>query len=233
MNWPRSAARLTVLLMVVVLTTSCSLFESPEKKEPAPRPAVADAPFGSEFTRDGTFQSHTMYDGVDFVYTVWAAKATPRMQEWHPQGDKFFSFTFQGYDTRRRMRDPFRTKRLVWLERMKVTSQTTTKSGATESPYSIDEWAPDVTFDPEARTNGRKGMLITSPKGAFELRNQAIRSLADDTEGVTLTFRFIVHIERRAGSGRYVRREVVQTVPIAIFESEYATRPQPVPYNAS
>lgn len=76
-------------------------------------------------------------------------------------------------------------------------------------------------------------MLITSPKGAFELRNQAIKDMADDTEGVTLTFRFTVHVQAKPGSRRYFRRDVVQELPIAIFSSEYATRPQPVPYNAT
>lgn len=225
--------RLVLLLSLVLALTSCSLFEDEPEPTPEDTPRVADVPFGSEFSRDGTFQSHIKMQGIDFVYTVWSAKATPRMQEWHPRGDKYFSFTFQAYDTRRRLRDRFATKRLVWLERMQITSTSTTASGSSQSPYSMDEWAPDVTFDPEARTNGRKGMLITSPKGAFELRNQVIGDLADDTEGVTLTFRFTVHIETRAGSKRYVKRDVVQSLPIAVFESDFATRPQPVPYNAS
>ncbi len=225
-----------VLVSAVLMLTGCSLIPD-EKPAPQPTaqadPTVAPMPFNSEFSRDGTFQSHILIDGIDFVYTFWAAKTTPRMAEWHPKGDKYFSMSFQGYDTRRRLRDPFRTKRLVWLERVQVTSQTSTSSSTTESPYNLDEWAPDITFDPQARTRGRMGMLITSPKGAFELRNQVIKDMADDTEGITLNLRAVVHIQARAGAKRYVKREVTLQLPIAIFESKYATSPQPVPYNAS
>lgn len=235
---PARGGRAGVVLALVaalLLTTGCSLVR---KDSTTPEPTKTEAPvapmaFGSEFSRDGTFQSHLVADDIDFVFTIWAAKATPRTGEWHPKGDKYFSFSLQGYDTRRKLRDPFRTKRKIWLERIQITSTTTTGSGAVENPVSLDEWAPDVTFDPEAETKGRTGMLITSPKGGFEMRNQVIRDLADDTEGVTLTFRAIVHVQDKAGAGRYTEREVVQELPIAIFASEYATRSQPVPYNAS
>ncbi|MBM9461434.1 hypothetical protein JK386_16140 [Nocardioides sp. zg-536] len=229
------AAALAVVLALGL--AACTAQEAEPGAAPSETGAVAPAPapvkFNSEFSRDGTFQSHIEMDGVDFVFTIWSAKTTPRMQEWYAKGDKYFSFTFQAYDTRQRLRDPFRTKRRVWLERVQISSQTTTKSGGSESPYNIDEYAPDITFDPEARTRKGKGMLITSPKGAFELRNQAIKDMADDTEGITLTFRATVHIQEQARSKKYTAREVTQVLPIAIFESEFATRPQPVPYNAT
>lgn len=221
------------LLAAVLLLQGCSSTEEKPQPEVVKSPSVAPMPFNSEFSRDGTFQSHIKLDDIDYVFTIWAAKATPRMAEWRPKGDKFFSFTFQGYDTRAEMRDPFRRKRLIWLERVQVTSSTTSTSGTVETPYVLDEWAPDVTFDPEARTSGRKGMLITSPKGAFELRNQVIKDLADDTEGVTLTFRATVHVQQRRGSNAYAKREVSLQIPVAIFASQYPTSPQPVPFNAS
>lgn len=228
-------ARAIVALSFILAASACSLLpeENREESATATSPSVAPMPFNSEFSRDGTYQSHIRIDDVDFVFTIWAAKATPRMAEWHPKGDKYFSFTFQGYDTRREMRAPFATKRLIWLERVQVTSRTTTSSGLVESPYSLDEWAPDVTFDPQARTAGRKGMLITSPKGAFELRNQVLKGMADDTQGVTLDFRAVVHLQQRRGANAYRTHEVTLQIPVAIFASEYATRPQPVPFNAS
>ena len=230
----RVVVPLVVALLVVLTLSACSPLTDARDDLPAPTsPVVAPMPFNSEFSRDGTYQSHIRIDDIDFVFTIWAAKATPRMAEWYPKGDKYFSFTFQGYDTRREMRDPFSTKRLVWLERVQVTSRTTTGSGTTESPYTLDEWAPDVTFDPQARTAGRRGMLITSPKGAFELRNQVLKDMADDTQGVTLDFRAVVHVQQRRGSNRYAQHEVTLQIPVAIFASEYATRPQPVPFNAS
>lgn len=227
----RSAALVVAVLLVL---TGCSLPTAPAEEKPPPvNPSVAPMPFNSEFSRDGTYQSHIRIDDVDFVFTIWAAKATPRMAEWHPRGDKYFSFTFQGYDTRVRMRAPFARKRLIWLEQVQVTSRTTAPSGPGEPPYALDEWAPDVTFDPEARTSGRKGMLITSPKGAFELRNQVIKDLPDDTEGVTLTFRAVVHIQNGPRASGHSTREVSLEIPVAIFASPFATRPQPVPFNAS
>lgn len=229
---PLRAAALLVTALVAL--TGCSL-SSPAAEQEAPKvdPVVAPMPFNSEFSRDGTYQSHLLIDEVDYVFTIWAAKATPRMAEWHPKGDKYFSFTFQGYDTRTKMRASFARKRLIWLERVEVTSQTTAASGPAQPPYTLDAWAPDVTFDPEARTAGRKGMLITSPKGAFELRNQVIKDLPDDAEGVTLTFRATVHVQKGPRSAQYDTREVSLQIPVAIFPSEFATRPQPVPFNAS
>lgn len=195
----------------------------------------AELPFNSEFSRDGTYQSHQIINGTDFVYTLWAAKTTPRMQEWLAAGDKYFSFTFQAYDTRRRLRDPFATKRMVWLDRIRVSSVTSAASGAVEAPYRLNEYAADVTFDPEARELRNRGMLISSPKGAFELRNQVIKDMAADTEGITLSFEAVVWVQERAGTNKYRKRVIRQQVPIAIFESEEgeATTPQPVPYNAS
>lgn len=192
-----------------------------------------EVPFNSEFSRDGTYQSHQIINGIDFVYTLWAAKTTPRMQQWYAAGDKYFSFTFQAYDTRQRLRDPFRTKRRVWLDRIRVTSITSTESGAAESPYRLNEYAADITFDPEARQLRPYGMLVTSPKGAFELRNQVIKTMAEDTEGITLSFTATVHVQDGAGSRNYSKRVIRQEVPIAIFESDEPTVPQPVPYNAS
>lgn len=204
--------------------------------------------FNSEFSRDGTYQSHTKIDGMDFVFTIWAAKATPRMQEWAPAGTKYFSFTFQGYDTLRRLRDPFKTKRRAYLEHISVTSVVSGPTPATTSPYSLDGWAPNLTFDPEALTEcGRRaapeaagkcrwGMLVTSPKGAFELRNQGIKEMPLDAEGVTLTFRVTVHLEDRRGSGQFSEHEIQLNLPIALYTDGVTgstTHPQPVPYNAT
>ena len=55
--------------------------------------------------------------------------------------------------------------------------------------------AKKATFDPEP-VSTKYGMLITSPKGAFELRNQEIGEMADDTVGLVLTFAATVWIER-------------------------------------
>ncbi|WP_317698599.1 hypothetical protein [Aeromicrobium sp. REDSEA-S32_B7] len=169
---------------------------------------------------------------LDFVYTIWPTKSTPRTNEWYPLGDKYFSFTLQAYDLSRRLRDPFRTKRRVYLGKIQVSSATTTSSGEVENPYTLDADARRITFDPEPVAS-RYGMLITSPKGAFELRNQKIGPLAADTKGVTLTFKATVWIQRRAGSREYVPELVTQEVPIAIFASKTPTEAQKIPINAN
>lgn len=234
----RLAARITALVLATSLALSgCSLFErGPEPTPAETAPTPAERVYDSQFTRDGTFQSHIEVKGaedVDFVYTLYPTKSTPRTNEWYPRGKKFFSFTFQAYDLAQGLRDPFRTKRKVYLDRIRVTSRTITSGGGrTERPYKLDAEARRTTFDPEPLST-RYGMLITSPKGAFELRNQAIKGTSPDTRGIELMFAATVWIETAAGSGRFLERTVEQTVPIAIFESEEKTEVAKIPVNAN
>lgn len=242
----RKAGALLLAGLLTLVLAACSNADASPKAEVsssapvgggaqvAPGAKVTPIPFNSEFTRDGTYQSHQMLDGIDFVYTIWASKTTPRTHEWFPKGDKYFSFTFQGYDMRRRLRDPFRTKRLIWLQKISVGSRTTTKEGAAESPYHLKAYAPDVTFDPQALQKRGMGMLITSPKGSFEIRNQDIKDMAKDTTGVTLRFHATVHIQNHAGHLGYHTQVISLTLPIAIFKDPTGegTIPQPVPPDA-
>jgi hypothetical protein len=232
--------RLAAALLVAALSLSaCDALGSDSDSSSATAsgtPTPAAAAFDSQFTRDGTFQSHITLPeapGVDFVYTLYPTKSTPRTNEWYPRGGKYFSFTFQAYDLDRDLRDPFRTKRKVWLSHITVTSATTTSDGgATQSPYALDVAAPRTTFDPEPLTS-KHGMLITSPKGAYELRNQMIGDVSDDTIGITLTLTASVAIETAAGSGKYVQQQVTQQVPIAIFASKDPTTAQSIPVDAN
>lgn len=189
----------------------------------------------STFTTNGTFQAHDTARGLrdlDFVYTMYPTQATPRTGEWYPRGKKYFTFTFQAYDLAQQIRAPFATKRRVYLDTIKVTSRTITADGGrTERPYRLDAEAKEITLDPEP-TGNRFGMLITSPKGAFELRNQVIGSMSEDTRGVELTFTAVVHAETSAGSGDYERRAIKQVVPISIFASDTPTRAARVPVDA-
>jgi hypothetical protein len=234
---PRPARRplvaaVTALVLALVLS-SCGVLKEDEPQSPAPRlTAAATSTFDSQFTRDGTFQSHVKVGSMDFVYTIWPTKSTPRTNEWYPGGDKYFSFTLQSYDLSRELRDSFRKKRKVYLDRIEVTSATTTTSGAVENPYELDDEARTITFDPQP-VSTRYGMLITSPKGAFELRNQKIGPLADDTQGVTLTFSATVWIQKARGSDVYEPELVTQEVPIAIFASDKPTEAQKIPVNAN
>lgn len=120
--------------------TSCSLLDRGFDPVAAPGAGPTAALYDSQFTRDGTFQSHIPVDGVkgiDFVYTLYPTKSTPRTNEWYQRGAKFFSFTFQAYDLSQQLRDPFATKRKVYLDRIKVTARTITSDGGkTQRPTS-------------------------------------------------------------------------------------------------
>lgn len=236
---PTRRARLALALALAMLLaglSGCGLLDAggaEVAEEPPAEPTTAEAFFNSQFTRDGTFQSHIDVDGLDFVYTLYPTKSTPRTNEWYPRGSKFFSFTFQAYDLDRKLRDPFATKRKVYLDHIKVTSRTTREGGGkAQHPYELDRVAKEITFDPEPLAT-RYGMLITSPKGAFELRNQRIKATALDTRGIDLTFTATVWIQRRAGGTEFFKREITQTVPIAIFESEEKTQVAAIPVNAN
>lgn len=231
----RRRATAAIALTAALLLSGCGLsdFAAQDTGTPAAKPTPSPTPtFSSQFTRDGTFQSHVDIDGVDFVYTLWPTKSTPRTNLWFPKGNKYFSFTLQAYDLDQKLRDPFKTKRKVWLDRIRVESETTTGSGAVERPYDIDAKASRITFDPEAVTD-KRGMLITSPKGAFELRNQKIGTLAMDTRGLNLIFRATVHIQRSAGSKTYYKETIRQRVPIAIFPSSEETAVTKIPIDAN
>ncbi|MDO9498195.1 MAG: hypothetical protein Q7J48_20995 [Nocardioides sp.] len=232
------AAALALLLTVVLSVglAGCSLLEGDEPEaDPSTTPSAepTDEPYKSQFTRDGTFQSHIDVNGVDFVYTLYPTKSTPRTNEWYPLGNKFFTVTFQAYDLDRDLRDPFSTKRKVYLDRIKATSVTKTSEGrGNERPYSLDAEARRITFDPEPLST-EYGMLVTSPKGSLELRNQRIRPMSLDTRGVDLTFTATVWIQESPGSKRFYKRQIRQTVPIAIFESDEPTAVASIPLNAN
>ena len=198
-----------------------------------PSPTATETPYPSQFTRDGTFQSHRKIDGMDFVYTLYPTKSTPRTNEWYPKGSKFFSFTFQVYDLDRGLRDPFDTKRLAYLDRITVDSNTVTYDGGrVQHPYRLDADAKRITFDPQP-VSTKYGMLITSPKGAFELRNQQIKPTSLDTKGIDLIFTAVVWVEEAAGSDRFRKEVIRQKVPISIFRSDEPTQAQRIPINAN
>jgi hypothetical protein len=239
---PRRRARRTLAaaaaLTFAVLLSGCSAIEDltggddPVEAE-SPSASATEAGFDSQFTRDGTFQSHVDVNGLDFVYNMYPTKATPRTNEWFPRGSKFFSFTFTVYDLDRDLRDPFATKRKVYLDTIKVTSRTILSDGSRgdEQPYRLNADARTITFDPEPVAT-RRGMLITSPKGAFELRNQEIGEMTLDTRGIEMKFAATVWIQEEAGGTEFTRKVIRQKVPIAIFESEEETSVADIPINA-
>ena len=234
----RRSLVLAAVLGVLLPGSACSLVDGLGGPDPVaastPAGPVVPPAYDSHFTRDGTFQSHIGFRGLDFVYTLYPTKSTPRTNEWYPRGKKYFSFTFQAYDLNQGLRAPFASKRKVYLGDIKVTSSTILTSGAAgvEQPYQLDAVAANVTFDPEAVTTAN-GMLITSPKGAFELRNQEIGEMAPDTFGVDLTFTATVFAQEGPGSTRFIKHTVRQKVPMAIFTSDQPTSVASIPVDAN
>jgi hypothetical protein len=233
-----SLVRWAAALVLLLALTGCQLggSDSGKGRPASPSASSSGIPFDSQFTHDGTFQSHVRIKGLkgmDFVFTLYPTKATPRTNEWYPAGKKYFSFTFQAYDLSQKLRAPFATKRKVWMSHITVTSSTVTSDGGpTQSPYVLDAKAPRSTFDPQPLTN-RYGMLVTSPKGAFELRNQAIGDVSPDTRGIDLTMTATVWVESSPGSATYTQHQVKQVVPIAIFTSDQTTTAAPIPVDAN
>jgi hypothetical protein len=234
----RRSAQLALAPVVVLALSGCHVgpVGAHDKVAPTPSSTATVIPFDSVFTHDGTFQSHSTIKsekGMDFVFTLYPTKSTPRTGEWYAKGNKYFSFTFQAYDLSKAIRAPFDSKRKVWLSHITVTSATVTDGGgATQSPYSLDAKAAAVTFDPQPLTN-EHGMMVTSPKGAFELRNQQIGTVSSDTRGVNLTLTATVWVESAAGSDTYTEHQVKQVVPIAIFSSPQTTTDEPIPVDAN
>lgn len=213
-------------LVVGLALTAAACSEGSPSSEPTPVPTQsvdtgADEPTGSMFTDNGTFTSSTTIDGIDYVLTIYPTAATPFTHQWYPGGDKFFTISMTSYDTDRDERDPFATKRVVFLDRVSISSVATDDAGATlgTEPYSLEEQAARVTLDPEPLADPSYGMVITSPKGAFELRDQVIGALDPKVTKVTLSFRATVWAQNSAGSAQLNRQEIATEVPIVIFPS--------------
>lgn len=238
MSIHHKAAKFVAILAAFTTLSACTALDN--FGDPAPAsPAATSTPsvptesvFNSQFTEDGTYQSHIDVNGVDFVFTIWPTKSTPRTNDWYPLGNKFFSFTLTAYDLDRGLRDPFKTKRKVYMSRIRVAAKTTAASGVAETPYTLSSTAAKITFDPQP-VKSRYGMLITSPKGAFELRNQKIGELALDTQGLTLTFEATVSIQQTDKSKTYDTETIHEEVPITIFKSTKPTKVSPIPIDAN
>ena len=236
---PRPArVRLTQVALAAGLAltaAACSTGSPSGEPTPVPTRAVtetgADEPTGSMFTDNGTFTSSTTIDGIEYVLTIYPTAVTPFTHQWYPGGDKLFTMSMTAYDTDRAERDPFASKRVVFLDRVSVSSVATDDSGTTigTEPYRLDEQASRVTLDPEPLADPSYGMVITSPKGAFELRDQVIGTLDPKVREVTLSFRATVWAQNAAGSAQLNRQDISTEVPIVIFASTKDTTTIPDP----
>jgi hypothetical protein len=104
------------------------------------------------------------------------------------------------------------------MSNLTVMATTTTTSGAVETPLVLSVDPIAATLDPEALSSAN-GLLITSPKGGFQLESESIGVLASDTIGLNLDFSMVLTSETTAGSGAYVTQTIHQSVPVAIFST--------------
>ncbi|MFT4300100.1 MAG: hypothetical protein QM597_10745 [Aeromicrobium sp.] len=220
-------------IIAITLLASLAACDLNESKDTAPAPVPSattptvgpEEATGSMFTDNGTFMSRTTIDGIDFVLTLYPTDATPYTHEWYPKGDKFFTMSMTAYDTERGERDPYATKRMVYFDRLTVTSIAVDADGDTVGlePYRLDEQPARITFDPEPLADPQYGLLITSPKGAFELRDQVIGDLDPSVRMVTLQFRADVWAQNTAGSSDMNRHTIDVEIPMVIFDSDEET----------
>ncbi|MCS5733288.1 hypothetical protein [Herbiconiux daphne] len=183
--------------------------------------------FASVFTDMGSVHPTVdITDQLQLKLDVWTEQKT---HDWTPMADKRFSFVIGVYDNRVPAEASFDQKRRVFMSNLTVTAKTTTTSGTVETPYLLNTDPLKVTLDPEAiRSEQGLGLLITSPKGGFQLESQQIGVLADDTEGVMLDFAMQISFETSPLSNTYTTQVVHQYVPVAIF-SEIAASATPTP----
>lgn len=198
--------------------------------------AEDDDVFDSQFSKNGVSNIYKNIAGMDYVLSIFPSQATPRSDQWYPKGKKLFTFTFQAYDLNVDLKAPYASKRLAYLGNVTISSDVTLSgqaSGSVSPPYTINGQAAQLTFDPEPNTFRTYGMRITSPKGVFEMRNQTIGDLPDDTIGVTLHFRFYLTVQRVAGQDVWDEEQIEIDVPIGIFESDQSTPIRDVPVDAA
>ncbi|MGY4856750.1 hypothetical protein [Cryobacterium sp. AP23] len=180
-----------------------------------PAPSTTSAlVFDSVFSDMGSIHpTLTIGPQLELELDMWTEQKT---HEWTTDGDKLFSFVINVYDGAVPAEAPFETKRHVYMSNIAVTATTSTTSGASVSPFVLDTDPLLVTLDPEALRSD-KGLLITSPKGGFQLESNQIGQLSPDTYGVVLDFAMTISSEAAAGGGVYTTQVVHIPVPVAIF----------------
>lgn len=245
------AASLSVLLIIVSLAgcgaslqsltglslpTANASTPSPATSSSAQAPVPVNTSFKSSFTKNGAMHIYTNIEGIDYVMAIYPSQATPDVNKWYPNGNKLFSMNLQAYDLSKDLRAPYGQKRQVYLSTVSITSTVTASSGngdGSSSSFMKYGDARQLTFDPEAVTYMNYGIRLTSPKGIFEMRNQAIGNLPTDTIGITLHFQYFVNVQRNAGGTVYDPHTVNMDVPIGITPSSQATPTTMVPVDAS
>jgi hypothetical protein len=222
-NWISRAGSTAAVGLLALSLTSCSAYgglfgDNPmaaAQVEPTTVATSAPLEYNSVFSDMGSVHPTSMIGNqLELELDMWTEQKT---HEWYPDSEKLFSFVVNVYDQTVPADAPFASKRLVYMSNLTVTATTTTTSGNVETPLVLNVDPVAVTLDPEALRSDY-GLLITSPKGGFQLESNAIGEVAADTEGLSLDFAMTISSESAPGSGVFVTQPVHQLVPVAIFQ---------------
>ena len=124
---PRLAGVLSVVVAIAALSGCSAIDGLTGNDDPAERrrasPTAPQTPFDSQFTRDGTFQSHIDVERRGLRLHALPDQVDAADQRVVPEGRQVLLLHLPGLRPRpATLRDPFDTKRKVCLDRIKVTS---------------------------------------------------------------------------------------------------------------
>lgn len=213
----RTAAASVLFLSLGLGLTGCAGLSSVIGIDPVTETTAPDANalvLDSEFTDMGSVHPKIMLaDQLELELDMWTEQKT---REWSTDSDKLFSFVISVYDRAVSADASFDSKRHVYMSNIAVTSTTQSVTGSSSSAFSLNADPVMLTLDPEALAS-EDGLLITSPKGGFQLESNRIGALPSDTTGITLDFAMTIASESEAGSGSYGTETVHQLIPVGIF----------------
>lgn len=226
-KWKSRLLAVIVIGGMAAVSTGCSTFggilgAAPGAANAAATPAPTPTPstslaFDSVFTDFGSVHPVVpIGDNLELQLDMWTEQKT---HEWYTTANKKFSFVISVFDRAVPADAPFAQKRPVYMSNVTVTATTSTTGGSSATPFVLNLDPVTTTLDPEALRSDA-GLLITSPKGGFQLESNTIGVLTDDTYGLVLDFSMTITVDAIGGVGGSAagtRSVVHQPIRVAIF----------------
>jgi hypothetical protein len=220
-----TAAAATSLVASLAACDAIQLFPGQSDNNPAPQTSQTPAPtqtcgnyaFDSVFSAYGSVHyTLLLADKLTFYLDMFTEQKT---HDWFPSADKHLSFVLKVVDSRVPIRAKFAEKRRVFMGQLQIDAVTKKQDGSTgPTAYSLHTNDPlSITLDPEALHSRQYGLLVTSPKGGFELDQIKLDAMPDDTIGFDMDFTFQLSTETKAGSGKFATHLYTATIPVAVF----------------
>jgi hypothetical protein len=187
-----------------------------------PTPTATVAPFESEFTDMGAVHPASLIGtSLNLNLDMWTEQKT---HEWTANSEKLFSLVIDALDTTVPAEAAFALKRQVFMSNVTVTGTPVTADGTEGTPIPLINVDPiAATLDPEA-LRSVYGLLITSPKGGFQLESTDIGPLEDGVTGIIIDVKMTITAESAGGSAAYAAQVVEQQIPVAIFTDAEAAK---------